>query len=316
MNAITVSERETPPSSTKAIEYRGGALGLRVRAIDISGARVTYVDEGEGPPVVLLHGAPLTSLGFVRVIRALRSRHRVIAPDLPGFGGSKEPQGFDGTLEAYASFVVDFSTRLGLSGFTMYVNDSSGCFGLAAAARMADKVAGLVVADTVPIPLTGAAWFVRIALRYIISSWLVRVLNRRFNLLPWLVVSIAPLLKPFTRNERRVLVREFDTAAKRDRVLRVFGEMGRDEAFMRESATAVADRLRAKPTLILFGQFDPMRLIGGARRFRALLPNSTKLIVPFEEHFPILASGDRVGRAVSEWLAREPALRAGAPRDA
>jgi haloalkane dehalogenase len=306
MSATTAPEPDIRPSTQATAEDRGVALGLRVRATHVGGARVTYVDEGEGPPVVLLHGAPLTSLGFVRVIRALRSRHRVIAPDLPGFGGSQEPLGFGGTLEEYASFVVEFCESLGLSGFTMYVNDSSGCFGLAAAARIADRVAGLVVADTVPIPLTGAAWFVRIVLRYVIGSWFVRLLNRRFNVLPWLVVSVAPLLAPFARSERRALVREFDTPAKRDRVLRVFGQMGKDDAFMRRTAADVARHLRATRTLILFGQFDPMRILGGARRFRALLPNSTELIVPLEEHFPILASGDRVGRAVSDWIASQP----------
>jgi haloalkane dehalogenase len=150
MSTSIASETDTRPSSTAATDERGVALGLRVRTTTVGGARVTYVDEGEGTPVVLLHGAPLTSLGFVRVIRALRGRHRVIAPDLPGFGGSQEPPGFGGALEEYASFVVGFCASLGLSGFTMYVNDSSGCFGLAAAARMADKVTGLVVADTVP----------------------------------------------------------------------------------------------------------------------------------------------------------------------
>jgi haloalkane dehalogenase len=260
------------------------------------------VDEGEGPPIVLLHGAPLTSLGFVRVIRELKKHHRVIAPDLPGFGGSELPSRFGGTLEEHATFVVDFCRELTLRSFVVYVNDSSGCIGLAAAARMADSVAGLVVADTVQIPLTGIAWLVRMVLKHILGSWVVRALNRRLNLLPWLVASVAPFLKPFARDERRELVREFDTRAKRERVLDLFVHMGRDDAFTQRTASAVAEQLRARPTLILYGQFDPMRMIGGAGRFRALLPNSSTAIVPFEEHFPILASGERVGRIVHEWM--------------
>jgi haloalkane dehalogenase len=309
MRTDTVLETELRPSAP-AVEARASALGLELHATTVAGGRVTYVDEGEGPPIVLLHGAPLTSLGFVRVIHELRAHHRVIAPDLPGFGGSEWQPSFGGTLEEYATFVVDFCRELRLTGFAMYVNDSSGCFGLAAAARMADSVAGLVVADTVPIPLTGAAWFVRMLLKYVVSSWLVRALNRRWNLLPWLVASVAPLLKPFARDERRALVREFDTQAKRERVLDFFAHMGSDDAFMRRTAAAVAERLRARPTLILYGQFDPMRLIGGARRFRALLPNSVTAIVPFEEHFPILASGGRVARIVHEWMQTVPAVSA------
>jgi haloalkane dehalogenase len=306
MATDAVLAREAPKDAT--VDDRAAALELRMRAAKLRGARVTYVDEGDGTPIVLLHGAPMTSIGFVRVIKELRKNHRVIAPDLPGFGGSELPQGFGGTLEEYATFVVELCGELRLHGFAMYVNDTSCCIGLAAAARMAGSIAGIVVADSVPIPLTGAAWLVRIILKYLVGSWFMRVLSRRLNLLPWLVATVAPFLKPFARHERRALVREFDTSAKRERVIDVFARMGTDDAFMRRTATAVGERLRTLPTLILYGQFDPMRLIGGAERFRALLPNSATVIIPLEEHFPILAGGERVGRAVHEWMQTVPAL--------
>lgn len=65
------------------------SLGLRIRRVATPSGDIAFVDEGEGPPVLLLHGAPLTSLGFVRVVRELRTQQRVIAPDLPGFGRSR-----------------------------------------------------------------------------------------------------------------------------------------------------------------------------------------------------------------------------------
>jgi pimeloyl-ACP methyl ester carboxylesterase len=135
-----------------------------------------------------------------------------------------------------------------------------------------------------------------------------RALSRRWNLLPWLVATVAPFLKPFARHERQAFVREFDTRAKRERVIDVFARMGTEDAFMQRTATAVAERLRTLPTLILYGQFDPMRFIGGASRFRALLPNSVTVIISLEEHFPILAGGERVGRAVHDWMQTVPTL--------
>ena len=78
--------------------------------------------------------------------------------------------------------------------------------------------------------------------------------------------------------------------------------MGRDEEFMRRAASLAREHLASKPTLILYGQFDPMRLIGGVARFRRLFPNSAVRIVSREEHFPILSSGERVGRIVHEWI--------------
>jgi haloalkane dehalogenase len=289
-------------TSSGSLERPIPALGLTRRVLELDGARVSYIDEGSGPVVLLLHGAPLTSLGFLRVIRALRADHRVIAPDLPGFGGSELPSGFTVRLAACAAFVESFCVALGLRGIHVYVNDASGSFGLAAAARLGDRVAGVIVADTVQIPLTGWAWPVRQILTHVLGSRLVRWLNRRLNLFPWLVATLAPYLRPFSREERVALVQEFDTAEKRDRVLDLFEQMGRDVAFMRETAALVSERLRDRPALLLYGQLDPVRLLGAPGRFRRLLPRSVVRVIAREEHFPILASGERVAEIVRRWI--------------
>jgi haloalkane dehalogenase len=298
-----------PQESVRAAAPADAALGLERRALVLDGVSVSYLDEGSGPVVVLLHGAPLTSLGFVRVIRALRVDHRVVAPDLPGFGRSELPPSFSGALSEYASFVERFCLALGLDALYLYVNDTSGGFGLEAAARLAGRVAGLIVADTVQIPLTGRAWLVRQVLVHVMGLRLVRWLNRRLNLLPWLVATVAPYLRPFPRREREALLSEFDSPEKRDRVLDLFGQMGLDGAFMRHAAEVASERLRDRPALLLYGQFDPVRLVGAIGRFRRLLPRSVVRIVPREEHFPILASGERVAEIVRQWIAAERAAK-------
>lgn len=276
-------------------------LGLARYRVRLDSGAITYVDEGRGRPVVLLHGAPTTSLSFVRVIRALAPHCRVLAPDVPGFGGSAPSRTFDDTLAAYAQMVEEFCLKLDLQESVVYVNDSSGAFGLVAAARLGTRVAGLVVADTVPVPLTGLAWPVKLLLRHIVSSRPVRALNRRWNVLPWLVATVAPWRRPFTPAERAVLISQFDTASKRDRVLDLFARMGWDDAFMHAAARA-ALALADTPALILYGQFDPMRLAGGVRRYRRLFRQHRVVIVRGEEHFPILAEGERVAAAMLGWM--------------
>ena len=61
--------------------------------VTLNGYRVHYVDHGQGPPVVLVHGSPVSSYAFRRQIAALSPRFRVIAPDLLGFGRSEVPEG-------------------------------------------------------------------------------------------------------------------------------------------------------------------------------------------------------------------------------
>jgi haloalkane dehalogenase len=290
------------PTAAIPPTLRSEILGLRVRNTITPSGDVAYVDEGSGPPIVLLHGAPITSIGFVRVIRSLRVQHRVIAPDLPGFGQSQPAPTFDGTLAAYATSITEFCESLDLRKFVLFGCDAGACIGLAAAATLSPRIAGLVIADTVPFPLRGRAWIVRTILRHVVTSPPVRALNRRLNLLPWLVATVDPHRRPFAAHERAEFTGQYDSPEKRDRILDVFSAMGYGDAFMRETATRVSERLAEKPVLLLFGQFDPVRFVGGVSRFRKMFRNSTVVIIPRERHFPILAAGEEVAVALATWM--------------
>lgn len=277
-------------------------LGLRVRRITIPSGDVAFVDEGDGPPVLLLHGAPITSLGFCRVIRGLRDRYRVIAPDLPGFGQSRAGVAFRGSLQEYATSVEELCSALGLARFVLFGCDAGACIGLAAAGAMPFRVAGLVVADAVPFPLVGRARIVKLLLKHVVSSWPARLLNRRLNLLPWLVATVDPFRRPFSAQERAVLAGQYDSFEKRDRILDVFAAMACDDAFMARTALTVAERLADTPALLLFGQFDPVRAAGGVSRYQQVFRRHTVAIIPREKHFPILGAGDDVAKVMREWM--------------
>jgi pimeloyl-ACP methyl ester carboxylesterase len=277
-------------------------LGMTVRRTTIPSGEMAFIDEGHGPPVVLLHGAPLTSLGFVRVVRSLRAHYRVIAPDFPGFGQSRPAASFDGSLPAYARSIEELVTRLGLQRFVLFGCDAGACVGMAAAAAMHARIAGLVIADTVPIPLQGRAWFIKMILRHVVTSWPVRSLNRRLNLLPWLVATVDPHRRPFSASERAVLIGQYGSAAKRDRILDMFSAMGRGDDFMRETAAQVAERLCDRPVLLIVGQFDPVRLVGSVSRYKKLFRGAIVNIIPWERHFPILGAGEQVAQALESWM--------------
>jgi len=66
-------------------------LTVQERFADLDGARVRYLDAGSGTPLVLLHGLGQSSTAWRRSLDALAAKHRVIVPDLPGFGESDIP---------------------------------------------------------------------------------------------------------------------------------------------------------------------------------------------------------------------------------
>jgi haloalkane dehalogenase len=115
--------------------------------VELDGFRVHYVDVGEGAPVVLVHGSPLSSFSFRHQIAALCSRFRVIAPDLPGFGQSDKPA--EGApFQLQAEVLRGFLEHLGLDSFRLLLHDWGGPIGAAAVADRLDEVQQLVLVNT------------------------------------------------------------------------------------------------------------------------------------------------------------------------
>jgi haloalkane dehalogenase len=114
------------------------------------GLRLAHVDEGEGSPVVLWHGEPTWSYLWRKVAPPLlEAGHRVIIPDLPGFGRSDKPMDEDWyTYDRFVAVMADLLERLDLRDATFVMHDWGGPIGLRLAVEHADRVARLVAMDT------------------------------------------------------------------------------------------------------------------------------------------------------------------------
>ena len=121
---------------------------------DADGAtlRIAYVDEGprDAAPVLLMHGEPSWSYLYRAIIPGLAAiGHRVIAPDLIGFGRSDKPAArTDYTYERHVAWMSDWLTGLDLTGITLFCQDWGGLIGLRLVAAFPDRFAGLVIANT------------------------------------------------------------------------------------------------------------------------------------------------------------------------
>jgi pimeloyl-ACP methyl ester carboxylesterase len=90
------------------------AAGLDVRTDTIDGVEWAWLEGGEGPPLVMLHGFGADKYMWNRVFRALTAGHRVYAVDLPGFGDSSHADGLDYGWRAQAARIVGFLDARGL----------------------------------------------------------------------------------------------------------------------------------------------------------------------------------------------------------
>jgi haloalkane dehalogenase len=129
--------------------------------LEVDGAQVHYLDEGQGPVFLALHGNPTWSFLYRHIIDGLKDRFRCIALDYPGFGLSTAPPGYGYTVAEHARVVEGFVTRLGLDGITLMGQDWGGPIGLSVAVRHPERFRALVIGNTFGWPVRGEKTFER-----------------------------------------------------------------------------------------------------------------------------------------------------------
>jgi len=127
--------------------------------IDLSAGTLDYLDTGDGPAVVLLHGLLMDSSLWDGPITDLSADHRCIAPTLP-LGAHRHPMSGDLSLPAIARLVEEFLDRLDLHDVTLVGNDTGGALVQLVLAGKPERVARAVLVsceafDNVPPGLTG-----------------------------------------------------------------------------------------------------------------------------------------------------------------
>ena len=123
------------------------------RTIQIDGLSIFYREAGpkDAPTLLLLHGLPSSSRMFEPLFARLSDRYHLVAPDYPGFGHSDwpDPKKFAYTFDHYAEIMNHFTEALGLSRYTLYMQDYGGPVGFRMALAHPDRIEALIVQDAV-----------------------------------------------------------------------------------------------------------------------------------------------------------------------
>jgi len=128
--------------------------GFESKKITSNGVSIHTVIGGSGPPVLLLHGAPLSHLSWAEIAVELANDHTVIAPDLRGYGWSSKPDGGENHINyskrTMAQDQVGVMQQLGFSSFDLAGHDLGGRVARRLTLDHPDKVESLTVLDIVP----------------------------------------------------------------------------------------------------------------------------------------------------------------------
>jgi haloalkane dehalogenase len=118
------------------------------RWVEIEGARLHYLDEGQGPVVLMVHGTPTWSFLYRHLVLGLRDRFRCVVPDHLGFGLSDKPAGDAYRPADQARRLGAFVRALDLRAVSLVVHDFGGPIGLAYALDEPDNIHRLVLFNT------------------------------------------------------------------------------------------------------------------------------------------------------------------------
>lgn len=223
------------------------------RWFDSSVGPVHFVDEGEGRPILFLHGNPDWSFLYRRIIQGLRGRFRCVAPDYPGFGLSVHPDSYGYTSAEHAAVIGELVDHLGLTDLIVMGQDWGGPIGMDVASRRAEQVSGLVMGNT---------WF------WPADSRNMKAFSAVMGSPPmqWLITRrnffVSPLMKRALKSDLSAVefahyIDVVPTPESR-RGIAEFPKQIRDaSAWLAEVEQRVNDQLADVPVLLVWGMADP-----------------------------------------------------------
>jgi pimeloyl-ACP methyl ester carboxylesterase len=274
--AAVASERDAPASQIpSAFDAEHKFLQLA------SGARIHYVDEGQGETLLFLHGNPAWSFQWRELIRSLRGSYRCVALDYPGFGFSTARAGYGFTPREQSHVVEEFVDKLGLRDVTLVMQDWGGPIGLGWAGRRPELVRAVVAGSTWAWPTSKQE--PRGIFSLIAGGPLGEFVQINFNgfakfgveqgiVQPKAEATLDGYLLPFRALDRRGIAAFYP------------GQITAATDFFRE-VQAGLPRLADKPALLFWAALDQGFPRADLTRFETAFPNHETHELPHANHF-------------------------------
>jgi len=276
------------------------------RTTQIDGLSIFYREAGpkDAPTLLLLHGFPSSSRMFESLFARLSDRYHLVAPDYPGFGHSDwpDPKRFDYTFDHIASVIGDFTQAMGLSHYTLYMQDYGGPVGFRMALAHPERVQALIVQNAVAHNEgLGGIWATRRAF------WADRATHEealRENLL-----SFAATKSRHIGGDPKIQLYDPDLWADEHAFLNAAGQAQIQTDLFYDYRTNVASYAKwqawlqkTQPKLlVLWGKHDPSFDIGEPERFHKDVPNAGVYVLD-AGHFALDTKADEIAALLREFM--------------
>lgn len=263
------------------------------RVAEVGDHFVSYLDQGTGDPVVLIHGIPTWGYLWHQVANALADRHRVLAPDLIGFGFSDRSDRFDRGIDRQAEMIDRWMEGMGIDGADIVAHDIGGGVALRLATLYPHRVRRLALMNAVCY-----------------DSWPVEMMLQLGHPSARRLASASTTLAVLKKGLRMGFGSSPDDALMDGLLAPYSTEIGKLSLIRNAAAlntnltteiTALLPTIRA-PTLLLWGEDDSFQPIRYAHRLQRDIPDATLVPIADARHFVMLDRPDEVSAQLRRFL--------------
>ncbi len=273
------------------------------RYFTIHQQRLHYIDEGQGSPIVYVHGTPSWSFDFRNIIRQLSSQYRCIAIDHIGFGLSDKPAHYDYSTQNHSRTLESFIQHAQLKNITLVMHDFGGPIGFDYALKHPDNVKQMVVINSWLWSSAHDPAFIKFS--KILKNPLLPFLYRYFNFSPKYLLPQSfgdhklpkRLLKQYTH--------PFSRKSERNGMVAFAQSLLNDQDWF-ETLWNKRKILQDKPILFIWGMQDQWVTPQYLDKFSSGFPKSVIRRIETAGHFPQEESPEEVAKAMTDFFQLHP----------
>ena len=270
--------------------------------ITIAGQQMHYIDEGEGPVVVMLHGNPTWSFFYRNVINDLKGKYRVIAPDLLGMGLSDHPTDAHYRASDRIEHIQEFIDTLGIKNFSLLMHDWGGSVGTGVAVRNVERIERIIYLNTTLTVTESLPKLIKTAASALFGKFLTKTTKRFLHF-----TTVLGVAKKLDKEIKKCYYLPYKTRARRTAIWDFVKDIPFDSTHpsygdMLELATRIPD-LHKKPVQIIWGLKDPCFHRDMLNNVAALFPQARVLEIPEASHLVLDDAPDLCLKTIRDFLA-------------
>ena len=266
----------------------------------ISGHKMHFVEEGNGAPILMVHGNPTWSIFYRKLINEFKSTNRVIVPDHIGSGLSDKPQDYEYTLKNHIDNLEALVKKLNLKNITLVVHDWGGAIGMGYAGRNPENVKNIVILNTAAFRSTELPWRIGLCKIPVIGEGLIRIFNA-FSLLG----TYMAVEKPMSEDVRQAFVYPYNNFKNRIGNARFVQDIPLNpEHPSYKTLIEVEENLKKLkcPKYIIWGAKDFCFTLNFFEKWKQIYPNAKTKVFENAGHYLLEDAGEEITQEIKEFI--------------